>query len=140
MNGTSNGYGATGNGAAMGGKKGGKKGKDGEADGKGCVALEAIHTQQLYVLLNHGYSQISIPTGTPPPPTDISWSEYFSRFARLAPFLWPSKSGKLQLLAVSCLVILVAGRAVNVMVPQTLGKVVASLGTWSGGMTPKCEY
>ncbi len=73
----------------------------------------------------------SPPTTSPPPPTELSWSAYFARFARLAPFLWPAKSGKLQLLAVACLVLLVCGRAVNAMVPQVVGKVVDCLGDYS---------
>ncbi len=74
---------------------------------------------------------LSPPTG-PPPPSELSWSAYFARFARLAPFLWPSKSGKLQLLAGACLVMLVLGRAVNVAVPQVLGRVVGCLSAYTG--------
>lgn len=71
------------------------------------------------------------PSGNPPPPSDITWSEWFARFARLIPFLWPSKSGKLQILAGLCFVILVLGRAVNVLVPRTLGSVVDALSSWA---------
>ena len=71
------------------------------------------------------------PAGTPLPPSDITWSEWFARFARLVPFLWPSKSGKLQILAALCFVILILGRAVNVFVPRTLGSVVEALSSWA---------
>lgn len=70
------------------------------------------------------------PTDGPPPPSELTWSEWFARFVKLAPFLWPSKSGKLQILAVFCLVVLVCGRIVNLFVPRTLGKVVDSLSSW----------
>ena len=79
------------------------------------------------------------PTG-PPPPSDITWSEWFARFVRLAPFLWPSKSGKLQILAAMCMVILVLGRAVNVMVPRTLGNVVEALGSWAKPGMAVCKW
>ena len=79
------------------------------------------------------------PSGGPLPPSDITWSEWFSRFARLIPFLWPSKSGKLQILAGLCLVILVLGRAVNVLVPRTLGNVVDSLSSWAKPGPTVCE-
>jgi len=79
-------------------------------------------------------------TTSPPPPSELSWSAYFARFARLAPFLWPAKSGKLQLLAVACLILLVLGRGVNVMVPQILGKVVSCLDEYgpNGDAHGKC--
>lgn len=75
----------------------------------------------------------------PPPPTELSWSAYFARFAKLAPFLWPKKSGKLQFLAVACLGLLVCGRAVNATVPQVVGRVVQCLGDYSeGGNHDQC--
>jgi hypothetical protein len=80
-----------------------------------------------------------IPAGTPLPPSDITWSEWFARFARLVPFLWPSKSGKLQILAALCFVILILGRAVNVFVPRTLGSVVEALSSWAKPGPTICE-
>ncbi|WFD25491.1 ATP-binding cassette-type vacuolar membrane transporter Hmt1 [Malassezia nana] len=49
------------------------------------------------------------------------------RVSVLAPYLWPSHSPRLQLLAVLSLVLLFLARAVNLMVPLALGRVVESL-------------
>ncbi|WFD18087.1 ATP-binding cassette-type vacuolar membrane transporter Hmt1 [Malassezia caprae] len=47
----------------------------------------------------------------------------------LAPYLWPSKSPRLQLLAVLSVTLLFVARVVNLMVPLALGRVVEALGT-----------
>lgn len=60
----------------------------------------------------------------PPPPT---LKVFAQRLKVLFPYLWPSKSVKLQSLAAFCVVLLIAGRFVNLLVPITLGKIVDSL-------------
>ncbi|TFL04872.1 hypothetical protein BDV98DRAFT_562962 [Pterulicium gracile] len=58
---------------------------------------------------------------------DPSWRELGKRIGNISPYLWPSKSKKLQMLALICILIVVAGRAVNAAVPYILASVVGSL-------------
>lgn len=69
-------------------------------------------------------------TKPPPPPT---FGVFIQRVKTLFPFLWPSQSLHLQLLAIFCVTLLLAGRLVNLFVPLTLGKVVEDL---SNGRQP----
>ncbi|KAG8731382.1 hypothetical protein FRC11_004325 [Ceratobasidium sp. 423] len=59
--------------------------------------------------------------------TEPSWLENGTRFMRLIPYLWPYKNLGLQLLALVCLIILAAGRAVNAAIPFQLSAVVDAL-------------
>ncbi|KAJ9099033.1 hypothetical protein QFC20_005791 [Naganishia adeliensis] len=68
----------------------------------------------------------------PPPPHEQTWKQWFARFMKIVPYLWPRNSRKLQLLALACLGLLVLGRGVNVLVPQLLGRVIRALGTYDG--------
>ncbi|PWN93620.1 hypothetical protein FA10DRAFT_237131 [Acaromyces ingoldii] len=61
----------------------------------------------------------------PPPPT---FTVFFKRVKILFPYLWPSQSLHLRLLALFCVVLLLLGRFVNLFVPLTLGKIVDDLG------------
>ncbi|KAK7472887.1 ATP-binding cassette-type vacuolar membrane transporter Hmt1 [Stygiomarasmius scandens] len=56
--------------------------------------------------------------------TEPSWSEMYQRLKRLSPYLWPSKSRSLQLIAIICLLILAIGRVVNLVVPFTYGEII----------------
>jgi ATP-binding cassette subfamily B (MDR/TAP) protein 6 len=60
----------------------------------------------------------------PPPPT---FTVFFERIRLLFPYLWPSQSLHLQLLALFCVALLIIGRFVNLFVPLTLGKIVSDL-------------
>ncbi|TKY85798.1 hypothetical protein EX895_005339 [Sporisorium graminicola] len=62
----------------------------------------------------------------PPPPT---FKTFFYRIRFLFPYLWPSKSVRLQLIAVVCVVLLFAARVVNFFTPLALGKIVDDLST-----------
>ncbi|EJF58200.1 hypothetical protein DICSQDRAFT_110500 [Dichomitus squalens LYAD-421 SS1] len=55
---------------------------------------------------------------------DPSWGEIFVRIRRIAPYLWPSKSFGLQLLALFCLLIMIVGRVVNFLVPLVFSQLV----------------
>lgn len=57
----------------------------------------------------------------PATPPSRSWWEYLRGYAILVPYLWPSKDRKLQIVVVICLVIVVAQRVVNVLVPIQVG-------------------
>lgn len=53
-----------------------------------------------------------------------SWWEYLRGYTIFFPYLWPSKSGRLQVLMVICFVLVILQRGVNVLVPDQLGKIV----------------
>ncbi|KAI9233423.1 MAG: hypothetical protein BYD32DRAFT_373428 [Podila humilis] len=53
--------------------------------------------------------------------------EFYEHIKHLRPYIWPSKSKKLQVHIILCLLLLVAGRIVNVLVPQQVGNVVNAL-------------
>ncbi|KIW19060.1 hypothetical protein PV08_03350 [Exophiala spinifera] len=58
---------------------------------------------------------------------NITWYAYLKGFVLLIPYLWPKKSLKLQLLAASCILIMVAQRVINVFVPVMVGKITNAL-------------
>lgn len=71
----------------------------------------------------------STSTSDKPPRTEsLTWAETGARLKRLLPYLWPSNSIGLQLLALICLLVVVAGRAVNAFVPFKLSEVIDALG------------
>ncbi|KAH8919491.1 P-loop containing nucleoside triphosphate hydrolase protein [Atractiella rhizophila] len=57
----------------------------------------------------------------------MTFSKLMKRVTVLFPYLWPSKSRLLQAIACLCFVLMLAGRAVNLLVPETLGDVVDDL-------------
>ncbi|KAL9621416.1 MAG: hypothetical protein Q9160_004176 [Pyrenula sp. 1 TL-2023] len=59
------------------------------------------------------------------PPVD--WFQYLKGFTVFFPYIWPTKSTKLQLIALACLTIVVLQRIVNVLVPWLVGKIVGIL-------------
>ena len=64
-----------------------------------------------------------------------TFKEFYEHCQRLRPYIWPSKSRKLQIHILLCLALLVIGRVVNVLVPQQLAKVVNALRQVSDGAT-----
>ncbi|KAL1958442.1 hypothetical protein VTO42DRAFT_4543 [Malbranchea cinnamomea] len=63
-------------------------------------------------------------------PTTIpstSWWEYLSGYALFLPYLWPSKSRRLQLTVVLCLMLVLLQRVVNVLVPYQIGVITNAL-------------
>ncbi|KAJ6092618.1 hypothetical protein N7486_007907 [Penicillium sp. IBT 16267x] len=63
-------------------------------------------------------------------PTSIpstSWWEYLSGYSLFFPYLWPSKSRRLQIVVVICFILLVLQRIVNVLVPFQVGVVTKAL-------------
>jgi ATP-binding cassette subfamily B (MDR/TAP) protein 6 len=57
----------------------------------------------------------------------ISWKAFSARLWKLWPHLWPSTSWRLQVCCVLCVLFLLVGRAVNALVPQTIGVFVRTL-------------
>ncbi|KAJ9616451.1 ATP-binding cassette-type vacuolar membrane transporter Hmt1 [Cladophialophora chaetospira] len=58
---------------------------------------------------------------------NITWYAYLRGFVMLIPYLWPKKSIKLQLLAGSCILIMISQRVINVFVPVMVGKITDAL-------------
>ncbi|GIK07509.1 hypothetical protein Aspvir_003175 [Aspergillus viridinutans] len=68
---------------------------------------------------------------SPPKPGDAqstNWLDYLVGLGVIFPLIWPADSVSMQLRAIVCIIILIAQRIVNVLVPLQLGRVVASLG------------
>ncbi|PKX88431.1 putative transport protein [Aspergillus novofumigatus IBT 16806] len=68
---------------------------------------------------------------SPPKPGDAqstNWLDYLVGLGVIFPLIWPADSVSMQLRAIVCIIILIAQRIVNVLVPLQLGHVVASLG------------
>ncbi|KAJ6131446.1 hypothetical protein N7523_001906 [Penicillium sp. IBT 18751x] len=61
-----------------------------------------------------------------------SWWEYLSGYSLFFPYLWPSKSRRLQIVVLICFVLLVAQRVINVLVPIQVGRIVEELTTGEG--------
>lgn len=61
----------------------------------------------------------SRPTKTP----SKSWWEYLKGYSLFFPYLWPSKSRKLQMIVIICVVLVMLRSAINVLVPIQIGVV-----------------
>lgn len=68
------------------------------------------------------------PTRTP----NTNWWEYLSGYSLFFPYVWPSKSRRLQIVAVFCFGLLVLQRVVNLIVPYQLGIITDSLSVTEG--------
>ncbi|KZT56170.1 hypothetical protein CALCODRAFT_544293 [Calocera cornea HHB12733] len=56
-----------------------------------------------------------------------SWTEMARRLWKLIPYLWPARVWHLQVLAGICIMLLLAGRVVNVLLPITLAQLIDAL-------------
>ncbi|OJJ51301.1 hypothetical protein ASPZODRAFT_127358 [Penicilliopsis zonata CBS 506.65] len=68
-------------------------------------------------------------------PTTIpstSWWEYLSGYSLFFPYLWPSKSRRLQIIVVICFILIVLQRIVNVLVPYQVGEITNILAADDG--------
>ncbi|KAJ5389931.1 uncharacterized protein N7496_000999 [Penicillium cataractarum] len=61
-----------------------------------------------------------------------SWWEYLSGYSLFFPYLWPSKSRRLQIVVVFCFILLILQRIVNVMVPNKVGDIITILANEEG--------
>ena len=97
----------------------------------GVVAVRALllYPLLLYVALCQRVSYVPQAAHAAPAAPSASFSSLLSRVRVLFPYLWPSQSPKLQLLALSCVGLLFLGRLVNLLVPMALGRVVEALST-----------
>ena len=67
------------------------------------------------------------PSNRPPDPKSLSILTLFSRVRTLFPYLWPSKSVGLQILALVCIGLMLLKRFVNVLVPIYFGRIISDL-------------
>ncbi|KAI1816841.1 hypothetical protein GGS20DRAFT_145992 [Poronia punctata] len=61
-------------------------------------------------------------------PSKSNWFDYFAGTKVLFPYLWPSNSPLHQATVMICVVLLIAQRIINIMVPLQLGTLVDALG------------
>lgn len=61
------------------------------------------------------------------PESTRSWVEYFNDYSIFLPFMWPTKSYRLQLLVMFCFILVILQRIVNILVPAQLGAIVTAL-------------
>ncbi|GAP85264.1 putative ATP-binding subfamily B [Rosellinia necatrix] len=61
-------------------------------------------------------------------PSKSNWFDYFAGTRVLFPYLWPSNSPLHQATVLLCVILLIAQRVVNILVPLQLGVLVDSLG------------
>ncbi len=57
----------------------------------------------------------------------VTWFQYLKGFWVLVPYLWPAKSVKLQMLALTCFGLMISQRVINVFVPLLTGLITDSL-------------
>lgn len=62
-----------------------------------------------------------------------TWWEYLKGYSLFFPYLWPSKSLRLQIIVVICFALVLLQRLVNVAVPLQIGKVTNQLSREDGG-------
>lgn len=63
-----------------------------------------------------------------------TWFEYCRGYMVFFPYLWPSKSARLQVIVLLCFIIVVIQRAVNILVPMQITEVTNKLGSGSSEM------
>ncbi|KAE8350375.1 hypothetical protein BDV28DRAFT_40262 [Aspergillus coremiiformis] len=64
-----------------------------------------------------------------------SWWEYLSGYSLFFPYLWPSKSRRLQIIVVICFLLIVLQRVINVLVPLQVGVITRKLTKTGNGFT-----
>jgi ATP-binding cassette, subfamily B, vacuolar membrane transporter HMT1/ACLQ len=62
----------------------------------------------------------------------VTWFQYIKGFWVLVPYLWPAKSRKLQLLALTSFALMISQRIINVFVPILTGMITDRLSGQSG--------
>lgn len=63
----------------------------------------------------------------------LDWREVMVRIRKLSPYLWPSTSRRLQFHVFLCVLLLIAGRILQPMLPLSLGRIVRALTQNQGG-------
>jgi ATP-binding cassette, subfamily B, vacuolar membrane transporter HMT1/ACLQ len=65
-----------------------------------------------------------------------SWYEYLRSYSLFLPYLWPSKSIKLQLTVLFCFLLVLLQRYINILVPDQIGEVTNKLSSEGGSQMP----
>jgi ABC-type transport system involved in Fe-S cluster assembly fused permease/ATPase subunit len=119
VNGRANGNGHVhGNGAVL-------NGINTESSGNGSTNGHAAATLRRNLEENPAFYK---PTTAP----NRSWWEYLKGYSLFFPYLWPSKSVRLQIVVLICFMLVVLQRIVNMLVPLQIGKVTNELTTRDG--------
>ena len=114
VNGRANGNGHVhGNGAVL-------NGINTESSGNGSANGHAAATLRRNLEENPAFYK---PTTAP----NRSWWEYLKGYSLFFPYLWPSKSVRLQIVVLICFMLVVLQRIVNMLVPLQIGKVTDEL-------------
>ncbi|PVI05318.1 hypothetical protein DM02DRAFT_624328 [Periconia macrospinosa] len=92
------------------------------------------HANGSYGSINHHANGKPSNTGEAPPawsrPTGApsrSWWEYLKGYRVFFPYLWPSKDRRLQILVITCFLIVLLQRFINLLVPNQIGIIVKAL-------------
>eukprot|EP00158_Paraphelidium_tribonemae_P005862 Partr_v1_DN27563_c1_g2_i1_m30686 putative ABC transporter transmembrane region len=105
------------------------------------IALRLLLTLWLVVVsvryrgLGH-HSYASLPLSSDSARAKSTFSGFFSKIYRLFPFVWPRGHPGLQLLFVACVLLLVAGRFINLWLPMQYKRIVDSLTVSPGNPAP----
>lgn len=81
---------------------------------------------------NHQAQKPVDPWVRPTTVPSTSWWEYLSGYSLFFPYLWPSKSRRLQLIVVFCFILVALQRVVNVLVPPQVGAITDILSSQDG--------
>jgi hypothetical protein len=93
-------------------------------DGYGATQLNGHHPAPAQKPIDPWVRPTTVPS--------TSWWEYLSGYSLFFPYLWPSKSRRLQLVVVVCFVLILLQRVVNVLVPYQVGVITVILSQEQG--------
>ncbi|KAH0562222.1 hypothetical protein GP486_003078 [Trichoglossum hirsutum] len=68
-----------------------------------------------------------------------NWWEYIRGYALFFPYLWPSKSRRLQIIMIICFALVILQRVINVLVPHQLG-IVTNILSGEDGADPRLPW
>ncbi|KAI9684166.1 MAG: hypothetical protein M1829_003436 [Trizodia sp. TS-e1964] len=101
------------------------------APGYGAVPPNAREQESEQPLAAGFYRPIKAPSK--------SWWEYIMGYSLFFPYLWPSKSLRLQAIVVLCFLIVVMQRGINVLVPNQVG-IVTDILSGENGEPPRLPW
>jgi len=109
----------------------------GQANGNGYVNGNGSIQNGSTLGSTHGHTDLGkdeVPAFYKPTTASTkTWWEYLKGYSLFFPYLWPSKSFRLQVVVVLCFFLVVLQRIVNIAVPLQVGKVTDQLSGEDGG-------
>lgn len=105
---------------------------NGNGNGNGYGATSAAAKPSAADAAPAGWSR---PTTTP----SKSWWEYIKGYSLFFPYLWPSKSRRLQIVVVICFCLVILQRLINVLVPIQVG-IVTDILSGENGEKPRLPW